>query len=114
VDNVLKLLSDPESMNTSYSNFKPLLDSVDYQNAAYALVIEEANKFSDINYMSMTPTGGKLELVKAYRITDNKSIPAGFGKYNPETKGNILVIKINGDLKTVQTESANIDAVAKR
>ena len=113
VDNVLKLMNDPESMNTSYSTFKPLLDSVDYQNVAYALVIEEANKFSDINYMSMTPTGGKLELIKAYRITDNKSIPAGFGKYIPETKGNILVIKITGDLQTVQTESANIDAVAK-
>ncbi len=113
VDNVLKLRNDPESMSTSYSTFKPLLDSVAYQNAAYALVIKEANKFSDINYMSMTPTGGKLELVKAYRITDNKSIPAGFGKYGPETKGNILVIKINGDLQTVQTESANIDAVAR-
>ena len=113
VDNVLKLMKDPNSMSTSYSTFKPLLDSVEYQNAAYALVIEESNKFSDINYMSMTPKGGKLELVKAYRITDTKSIPAGFGKYNPETKGNILVIKITGDLQKVQTESANIDAVAK-
>jgi len=113
VDNVLKLMSDPESMNTSYSTYKPLLDSVDYKNAAYALVIEAANKFSDINYMSMTPTGGKLELVKAYRIIDNKSIPAGFGKYSPEIKDNILVIKITGDLQTVQRESANIDAVAK-
>jgi Protein of unknown function with PCYCGC motif len=113
VDNVLKMLKDPESMKTSYSNFKPLLDSVDYQNAAYAVVIEAANKFSDINYMSITQTGGKLDLVKAYRITDNKSIPAGFGKYSPETKGNILVIKINGDFKTVQTESDNIDAVAR-
>jgi hypothetical protein len=113
VDNALKLMNDPNSMSNSYSTFKPLLDSVDYQNAAYALVIEEANKFSDINYMSITPTGGKLELVKAYRITDNKSIPAGFGKYNPETKGNILVIKITGDIQTVQTESDNIDAVAR-
>jgi hypothetical protein len=113
VDNVLKLMNDPESMNTSYSTYKPLLDSVDHKNAAYALVIEAANKFSDINYMSITPTGGNVELVKAYRITDSKSIPAGFGKYNPETKGNILVIKITGDLKTVQTESDNIDAVAK-
>jgi len=113
VDNALKLMNDPNSMSNSYSTFKPLLDSVEYQNAAYALVIKETNKFSDINYMSMTPTGGKLELVKAYRITDNKSIPAGFGKYNPETKGNILVIKINGDLQTVQTESDNIDAVAR-
>lgn len=113
VDNVLKLLNNTESMSTSYSTFKPLLDPVDYQNAAYALVIEAANKFSDINYMSITPTGGKFELVKAYRITDNKSIPTGFGKYNPETKGNILVMKITGDLQTVQTESANIDAVAR-
>jgi hypothetical protein len=113
VDNVLKLLVDPESMITSYSIYKPLLDSVDYQNAAYSLVIEEVNKFSDINYMSITPTDGKLELVKAYRITDNKSIPSGFGKYSPETKGNILLINITADLQTVQTESANIDAVAR-
>ena len=63
--------------------------------------------------MSITPTGSKVDLVKAYRITDNKSIPTGFGKYNPETKGNILVMKITGDLQTVQTESANIDAVAR-
>jgi len=113
VDNALKLMNDPNSMSNSYSTFKPLLDSVEYQNAAYALVTKETNKFSDINYMSITPTGSKLELVKAYRITDNKSIPAGFGKYNPETKGNILMIKINGDLQTVQTESDNIDAVAR-
>jgi hypothetical protein len=113
VDNVLKLMNDRNSMSTSYSTFKPLLDSVDYQSAAYTFVINESNKFSDINYMSLTPTGRKLELVKAYRITDTKSIPAGFGKYNPETKGNILVIKITGDLQTLQTESANIDAVAK-
>jgi hypothetical protein len=114
VDNVLKLLADPGIMNTSYSTFKPLLDSVDYQNSAYANVIEAANKFSDINYISITPVGGKLELVKAYRITDNKSIPAGFSKYNPSViKANILVIKIIGDLQTVQTESANIDAVAR-
>ena len=113
VDNVLKLLSNPESMNTSYSTFKPLLSSVEYHNVAYALVLEEANKFSDINYLSITPKDGKLELVRAYRITDNKSIPAGFGKYNPETKDNILVIKITGNLQAVQTESANIDAVDK-
>jgi hypothetical protein len=113
VDNVLKLLNDPGSMTTSYSTFKPLLDSFDNQNAAYELVIEEANKFSDINFMSITPAGGKFDLVKAYRITDNKSIPPGFVKYSPETKGNVLVIKINGDPKTVETESANIDAVAK-
>lgn len=113
VDNVLKLMNDPESMSTSYSTYKPLLDSVDYKNAAYAIVIEGANKFSDINYMSLTPTGGNVELVKAYRITDNKSIPEGFSKYNPETKDNILVIKITGNLQTVQTESDNIDAVAR-
>jgi len=112
-DNVLKLMKDPNSMSTSYSEYKPLLDSVDYNNAAYALVTREANKFSDMNYMSMTPAAGKVELIKAYRITDNKPIPAGFGKYNPETKGNILLIKITGDFQTVQTESANIDAVAK-
>jgi len=113
VDNVLKLMNDPNSMNTSYSEYKVLLDPVDYQNAAYALVQETKNKFSDLNYMSMTPAGSKVELVKAYRITDNKSIPTGFGKYSPETKGNILLIKITADLQTVQTESANIDAVAK-
>ena len=113
VDNVLKLMNDPNSMSTSYSEYKTLLDSVDYQNAAYALVQETKNKFSDINYMSMTPTGGKVELIKAYRITDNKSIPAGFGKYDPETKGNILLIKITGDLQTVQTESEKIDVVAR-
>jgi hypothetical protein len=113
VDKALKLLSDPESMITSYSTFKSLLDSVDHQNVAYALVIEDSNKFSDINYMSITPAGEKFDLVKAYRITNNNSIPAGFGKYSPETKANILVIKVNGDLQTVQTESSNIDAVAR-
>jgi len=106
-------MNDPESMNTSYSTYKPLLDSVDYKNATYALVIEGANKFSDINYLGITPTGGNLQLEKAYRITDKRSIPAGLSKYNPETKANVLVIKITGDLRTVQTESDNIDAVAK-
>lgn len=113
VDNVLKLMNTPDIMTSSYSTYKPLLDSVDYQDVAYAIVYLEKNRFSDINYMSMTPTRGNLELVKAYRITENKSIPAGFSKYNPETKGNILIMKIAGDLQKVQTESDNIDAVAR-
>ncbi|MFZ3166358.1 MAG: hypothetical protein WA130_02000, partial [Candidatus Methanoperedens sp.] len=113
VDNVAKLMNDPNSMNTSYSMYKPLLDAVDYQNSAYALVIMEMTKFSDMNYMSLTPAGGKVELVKAFSITDAKSIPAGLAKYNPETKGNILVIKMTGDLATIQAENDNIDAVAK-
>ncbi|PWB56998.1 MAG: hypothetical protein C3F06_00465 [Candidatus Methanoperedenaceae archaeon] len=111
-DNVLKLITDPNSMNTSYPAFKPLLDAVDYQNAAYALVINTKNKFSDINYMSLTPAGGKIQLVRAFSVTDTKSIPAGFSKYNPETKGNILIIKTTGDYASVMAENDNIDAVA--
>ena len=113
VDNVLKLINDPNSMNTSYSMYKPLLDAVDYQNSAYALVIMEMTKFSDMNYMSLNPAGGKVELVKAFSITNAKSIPEGLAKYNPETKGNVLVIKMTGDLATIQAENDNIDAVAK-
>ncbi len=113
VDNVLKLMKDPKSMSTSYSTYKPLLDAVDYQNAAYALVITEPNKFSDINYMSLTPVSGKIELVKAFNITDNKSIPAGFKTYNPQIKGNILIIKETGDLITVQADNDKIDAEAR-
>ena len=113
VDNVLKLMSDPKSMTTSYQTYKPLLDAVDYQNAAYALVMTQPNKFSDINYMSLIPINGKVELVKAYNITDNKSIQTALGKYNPQTKGKILIIKVTGDLATVQAEADNIDAVAR-
>ena len=113
VDNVLKLMNDPNSMNTSYSTYKPLLDAVDYQNAAFALVITEKTGFSDINYESQTPVGGKVELVKAYRITDNKPIPAAFNKYNPQITGNVVVMKVTGDLKTIQAEKDNIDAVAR-
>ncbi|MFZ3168969.1 MAG: hypothetical protein WA130_15250, partial [Candidatus Methanoperedens sp.] len=113
VDNVAKLMNEPNSMITSYSTYKPLLDAVDYQNAAYALVLSEKTNFSDMNYMSLTPTGGKVELVKAFSITNPKSIPAGLAKYNPETKGNVLVIKMMGDLSTVQAESDNIDAAAR-
>ncbi len=112
VDNVLKLINNPNSINTSYPLFKPLLDAVDYQNAAYALVIETKNKFSDINYMGLTPAGGKIELVRAFSVTDNKSIPAGLSKYNPETKGNILIIKTTGNYAAVMAENDNIDAVA--
>lgn len=113
VDNVLKLMSDPKSMTTSYQAYKPLLDAVDYQSAAYAFVITETNKFSDINYMSLTPVNGKVELVKAYNITDNKSIQTALSKYNPQTKGKILIIKVTGDLATVQSEADNIDAAAR-
>ncbi|VVB51483.1 Protein of uncharacterised function with PCYCGC motif protein [uncultured archaeon] len=112
-DNVAKLMNDPNSMNTSYSMYKPLLDVVDYQNSAYALVIMEMTKFSDMNYMSLTPAGGKVELVKAFSITNAKSIPEGLAKYNPETKGNVLVIKMTDVLSTIQAENDNIDAVAK-
>jgi Protein of unknown function with PCYCGC motif len=112
VDNVSKLINDPNSMKTSYTAFKPLLDAVDYQNAASALVIETKNKFSDINYMALTPAGGKIELVRAFNVTDTRSIPAGFSKYNPETKGNILVIKTTGDYAAIMAENDNIDAVA--
>ncbi len=112
VDNVLKLINNPNSINTSYPAFKPLLDEVDYQNAAYALILETNNKFSDINYMGLTPAGGKIELVRAFSVTDTKSIPAGLSKYNPETKGNILVIKTTGNYAAVMAENDNIDAVA--
>lgn len=113
VDNVVKLMNDPNSMNTSYSIYKPLLDAVNYQDAAYALVLSEKTGFSDMDYMSLTPAGGKVELVKAFSITDAKSVPAGLAKYNPETKGNVLVIKLTDELSTVQAESDNIDAVAR-
>ncbi len=113
VDNVLKLIKDPHGMTTSYSTYKPLLDAVDYQGAAYARVITEPHKFSDINYMSMTPVSGKVELVKAFNITDNKSISAGFKTYNPQMKGNILIIKETGDLTTIQADNDNIDAEAR-
>ncbi len=112
VDNVSKLINDPNSMNTSYTAFKPLLDAVDYRNAAYALVIETKNKFSDSNYMGLTPAGGKIELIRAFSVTDTKSIPAGFSKYNPETKGNILIIKTTGNYAELMAENDNIDAVA--
>jgi hypothetical protein len=113
VDNVVKLIKDPTSMTTSYSTYKPLLDAVDYKNAAYALVITEPHKFSDINYMSLTPVSGKVELVKAFNITDNKSIPAAFNTYNPQMSGNILIIKETGDLTKIQADNDNIDAVAR-
>ncbi|MFZ3059524.1 MAG: PCYCGC motif-containing (lipo)protein [Candidatus Methanoperedens sp.] len=113
VDNVLKLMKDQKNMSTSYQTYKPLLDAVDYQNAAYALVMSQPNKFSDINYMSLTPVNGKVELVKAYNITDNKSIQTALSKYNPQTKGKILILKVTGDLATVQAEADNIDAAAR-
>ncbi|VVB85831.1 Protein of uncharacterised function with PCYCGC motif protein [uncultured archaeon] len=113
VDNVLKLMSNPKSMQTSYQTYKPLLDAVDYKNAAYAQVITEPGKFSDISYTSWTPVNGQVELVKAFNVTDNKSVPAALDKYTPQTKGKVLVIKLTGDLTTIQKESDNIDTIAK-
>ncbi|SNQ59994.1 PCYCGC motif-containing (lipo)protein [Candidatus Methanoperedens nitratireducens] len=113
VDNVLKLMSNPKSMQTSYQTYKPLLDAVDYKNVAYAQVITESGNFSDISYTSMTPVNGKVELVKAFNVTDNKSIPAELDKYTPQTTGKVLVIKMTGDLTTVQKESDNIDTIAR-
>ncbi len=113
VDNVLKLMNAPEGMKSSYDTYKPLLDAVDYQNAAYAIVTYTKNRFSDMNYMSLTPEGGKIAFVRAFNITDTESIPTDFTKYNPETKGNVLIIKTSGDLSTIQTENDNIDAVAR-
>lgn len=113
VDNVLGLINDPDSMNSSYYAYKPLLDAVDYQNVAYAIVHTEKNNFSDINYESQNPQGAKVELVKAYRFTDNKSIPAAFDRYNPQITGDIVVIKVTGDPKTIQLEKDNIDSVAR-
>jgi hypothetical protein len=113
VDNVLKLMKDPKSMGASYSTYKPLLDAVDYQNAAYALVIREPYRFSDMNYVSLTPVSGRIELVRAFNITDNRSIPATFKTYNPQMKGNILIIKETGDLTTVQADNDKIDAEAR-
>jgi hypothetical protein len=106
-------MSNPNSMPTSYQTYKPLLDAVDYKNAAYALVIKEPSKFSDISYTSMTPVNGKVELVKAFNVTDNKSIPAALDKYAPQMNGKVLVIKMTGDLTTIQKESDNLDTIAK-
>lgn len=113
VDNVQKLMSDPKSMAASYQTYKPLLEAVDYQSTAYAEVIVRPSKFSDISYESLTPVSGKIELVKAYNITDNKSIPSALDKYAPQVKGKVLVIKVTGDLAKVQAESDNIDTAAR-
>ena len=113
VDNALKLMSNPKSMQTSYQAYKPVLDAVDYKNAAYALVITEPGKFSDIEYTSWTPVNGQVELVKAFNVTDNKSIPAALDKYTPQMNGKVLVIKVTGDLTTIQKESDGIDTAAR-
>jgi hypothetical protein len=113
VDNVLKLMKDPASMDTSYKTYKPLLDAVDYENSAYALVMKLSNKFSDMSYTGINPGNGKIELVQAYNLTDSNSIPVALNKYNPEIKGNILIIKVAGDMATINKEKDNIDAAAK-
>jgi hypothetical protein len=113
VDNVLKLMADPESMATSYQTYKPLLDAVDYSDTGIASVMTESTKFSDMNYWSLKPEPGSIELVMAYHITDSKSIPAALDKYDPEIRGNILIIKVTGDLETVNNEKDNIEAAVR-
>ena len=113
VDSVMKLMSNPDFMPTSYSTYEPMLEAVDYKSAGFALVIQQSNSFSDMNYLSLTPVDGKVELVRAYNIIDSKSIPASFNKYNPQMKGNILVIKMTGDFTSVDKENGIIDAEAK-
>lgn len=113
VDNVLKLMQDANSMATSYSTYRPLLDAVDYPSAAYAVVLMQPNKFSDMSYLSLTPAGGEFELVRAYNVTDSRSIPAAFNKYDPKIQGNILIMKVTGDLNTVHAEQDNIEAAAR-
>jgi hypothetical protein len=112
-DKTLKLMADPNSMATSYPAYEPLLDAVDYRNAGVALVMKENTSFSDMNYWSMTPFNDKVELVKAYNVTSNKSVPADLSSYNPQFKGNILIIKVTGDLTTVNNEKDKIESIAK-
>lgn len=112
VDNVMKLMKDPTG-TSSYQTYKPLLDAVDYQNAAFAQVLTQPTGFSDINYVSLTPVNGGFEFVKVYNITDTKSVPAAFNKYSPQINGNLLIIKVTGDLKTVQAEIDNIEGIAR-
>ncbi len=113
VDNVQKLMSDPRNMATSYQTYKSLLEAVDYQDAAYAEIIMQPSKFSNFSYQSLTPGNGKIELVKAYDIVDNKSIPSALNKYSPQIQGKVLIIKVTGDLAAVQAEASNIDAAAR-
>ncbi len=113
VENVLKLFKDPSSMPTSYETYKPLLDAVDYKNAGFAQVKAQSNNFSDMNYMSLTPVNGEVVLVKAYHITNNKSIPTELNSYDPIIRGNVLIIKMTGDLNTVEANSDRIDEMAR-
>ncbi len=113
VENVLKLFKDPKGMLTAYETYKPLLDAVDYKNAGFAQVKAQPNNFSDMNYMSLTPVNGVVELVKAYNIKDNKSIPSELNSYNPDIEGNVLIIRMTGDLKTVEASSDRIDMIAR-
>ncbi len=113
VDNVLKLMRDPKSMPTSYDIYKPLLDAVDYENTGVALVTLQKNNFSDMNYWSITPVDGGAELVIAYNITDYNAIPSGFDKYNPVVKGNVMIIRITGDVAKVHVDKEYIDAIAR-
>ncbi len=97
VDKVLELMSNPESM--PYQTYEPLLDAVDYKNAAYAEVNNNPEKF--LSYISLTPIGGDVELLKAFDVVDYKSIPTVLEKYNPQMKSNRLIIKVIGNLTTL-------------
>ncbi len=100
-------------MPTSYETYKPLLNAVDYKNSGFAQVKAQSNNFSDMNYMSLTPVNGGIELVKAYNITNNKFIPTELNSYDPIIQENVLIIKMTGDLNTVETNSDRIDQMAR-
>ena len=111
VDNVLKLMKNPKSIPTSYDTYKPLLDAVDYENTGVVLVALHKNNFSDMNYWSITPINGDVELVIAYNITDHNAIPSALDKYTPIFIGNVMVIKITGDVVKVRAEKDNIATI---
>lgn len=117
IERVAEHLEEMKIEESSYPPYKPVLEVVDDEDASLASVKRDVSAFSDITYTAFrTVENGKVEMVKAYHITDAGSIPQyiydseqtassrGFDKYEVMLEDDVLEIRMVADLTTLLNE----------
>jgi hypothetical protein len=119
VKKVLELFKDPDAYPTAYETFKPVLENVKDEEAGVAFVLAEPNAFADLMYFSLRSTGDSMvERIVVYHVANSSALDMakyeekaatamerGFSQYEVKKEGELLNIKIVGEILKVLHES---------
>jgi hypothetical protein len=120
VKKVLELLKAPSTYPSAYETFKPVLKNAKDREAGIAFVTIEPKAFADMAYSSLKIVNGRtVEKIVVYRVTNSSALNMadyedkainsknrGFTEYEVEKEGELLNIRMVGDIDKVLQEDA--------